>query len=185
MKNSLAIAVGAVVLLAAGMPLAQNTKAPASKTATANATSPGFFMTELNAAKMPPERKENALRRTPMGRWGKTPELVGAAVYLASPSAGFVTGTVVKEGIKFKVPMMIRVRNQGAAKSSYFTVGVRFASSPAISVHRTVSGIGDRGSGIRDQGSGIGDRGSGIRDQGSGVGGRSLIPDPRSLIPDP
>ncbi len=60
-----------------------------------NAISPGFFMTELNAAKMPPERKENALRRTPMGRWGKTQELVGAAVYLASPAAGFVTGTVV------------------------------------------------------------------------------------------
>ena len=60
-----------------------------------NAISPGFFMTELNAAKMPPERKENALRRTPMGRWGKTEELVGAAVYLASPGAGFVTGTVI------------------------------------------------------------------------------------------
>ncbi|WP_181313979.1 SDR family NAD(P)-dependent oxidoreductase [Phreatobacter cathodiphilus] len=60
-----------------------------------NAISPGFFMTELNAAKMPPDRKENALRRTPMGRWGKTQELVGAAVYLASPAASFVTGTVI------------------------------------------------------------------------------------------
>ncbi len=60
-----------------------------------NAISPGFFMTELNASQMPPERKENALRRTPMGRWGRTQELVGAAVYLASPAAGFVTGTVI------------------------------------------------------------------------------------------
>lgn len=60
-----------------------------------NAISPGFFMTELNAAKMPADRKENALRRTPMGRWGQTRELVGAAVYLASPAASFVTGTVI------------------------------------------------------------------------------------------
>lgn len=60
-----------------------------------NGISPGFFMTELNQAKMDPERKESALRRTPMGRFGRTEELVGAAVYLASPSAGFVTGTII------------------------------------------------------------------------------------------
>jgi len=42
-------------------------------------------------------------------------------------NSAFVTGTVVKDGIKYKIPMMIRVRNQGAAKSSYFTVGVRYA----------------------------------------------------------
>ena len=60
-----------------------------------NGISPGFFMTELNQAKMGSERKESALRRTPMGRFGRTEELVGAAVYLASPSAGFVTGTII------------------------------------------------------------------------------------------
>jgi NAD(P)-dependent dehydrogenase (short-subunit alcohol dehydrogenase family) len=60
-----------------------------------NAISPGFFMTELNQSKMGPKRKENALLRTPMGRFGQVDELVGAAVYLVSPAAGFVTGTVL------------------------------------------------------------------------------------------
>jgi NAD(P)-dependent dehydrogenase (short-subunit alcohol dehydrogenase family) len=60
-----------------------------------NAISPGFFMTELNRDKMPAARKENALRRTPVGRFGDLPELVGAAVYLASPAASFTTGTIL------------------------------------------------------------------------------------------
>lgn len=60
-----------------------------------NAISPGFFLTELNRDKMSPERKESALRRTPMGRFGELDELVGAAIYLASPAAGFVTGATL------------------------------------------------------------------------------------------
>ncbi len=60
-----------------------------------NAISPGFFMTELNRDKMSPERKALALGRTPMGRFGELPELVGAAIYLASPGSSFVTGTVI------------------------------------------------------------------------------------------
>ena len=37
--------------------------------------------------------------RTPMGRFGKTEELVGAAVYLCSDAASFVTGqTLVVDG---------------------------------------------------------------------------------------
>lgn len=57
-----------------------------------NAISPGFFMTPLNQAKMSQARKETALRRTPMHRFGELDELVGAAIYLASPSASYVTG---------------------------------------------------------------------------------------------
>jgi|tagenome__1003787_1003787.scaffolds.fasta_scaffold20352608_1 NAD(P)-dependent dehydrogenase (short-subunit alcohol dehydrogenase family) len=60
-----------------------------------NAISPGFFITELNRDKMSPDRKESALRRTPIGRFGDVHELVGAAVYLASPAASFVTGAVL------------------------------------------------------------------------------------------
>jgi NAD(P)-dependent dehydrogenase (short-subunit alcohol dehydrogenase family) len=44
---------------------------------------------------MSPERKQNALLRTPTRRFGQLDELVGAAVYLASPAAGFVTGSVL------------------------------------------------------------------------------------------
>ena len=60
-----------------------------------NAISPGFFMTDLNRAKMSAERKENAIRRTPMGRFGELPELAQTAVYLASPGASFVTGAII------------------------------------------------------------------------------------------
>lgn len=60
-----------------------------------NAISPGFFLTELTAKSLIPERRESALRRTPMGRFGELDELIGAAVYLASPAAKFVTGTVI------------------------------------------------------------------------------------------
>lgn len=57
-----------------------------------NSISPGFFMTALNRDRMKPERKAAALRRTPARRFGELDELVGAAVYLASPAAQFVTG---------------------------------------------------------------------------------------------
>ena len=57
-----------------------------------NAISPGYFMTELNRDKMGAERKASAIKRTPIGRFGELEELAGAAVYLASPAASFVTG---------------------------------------------------------------------------------------------
>ena len=60
-----------------------------------NAISPGFFMTPLNREKMSSARKDAALRRTPMHRFGELDELVGAAVYLASPSASYVTGETI------------------------------------------------------------------------------------------
>lgn len=58
-----------------------------------NSISPGFFMTELNRARMPEARKQAALARTPAKRFGELEELVSAAVYLAAPAAAFVTGT--------------------------------------------------------------------------------------------
>jgi NAD(P)-dependent dehydrogenase (short-subunit alcohol dehydrogenase family) len=60
-----------------------------------NAISPGFFPTELTRQAMSEERRESALRRTPAGRFGNLDELVGTAVYLASPAAAFVTGAVI------------------------------------------------------------------------------------------
>ena len=61
-----------------------------------NAIAPGFFMTELAQSAMDPARRQRALDRTPMGRWGTLDELVGAALYLASPAARFVTGTTLR-----------------------------------------------------------------------------------------
>jgi NAD(P)-dependent dehydrogenase (short-subunit alcohol dehydrogenase family) len=61
-----------------------------------NAIAPGVFRTALNADLLDntPRGKE-LLMRTPMGRFGKTEEVVGAAIYLASDSASFVTGQVL------------------------------------------------------------------------------------------
>ena len=61
-----------------------------------NAIAPGVFRTDLNAQLLDstPRGKE-LLMRTPMGRFGKTEEVVGAAVYLASDAASFVTGQVL------------------------------------------------------------------------------------------
>lgn len=61
-----------------------------------NAIAPGYFMTELNREKMSPERKAVAIRRTPMGRFGELEELVGAAIFLASPAASYVTGEILR-----------------------------------------------------------------------------------------
>jgi NAD(P)-dependent dehydrogenase (short-subunit alcohol dehydrogenase family) len=61
-----------------------------------NAIAPGVFRTDLNAALLDStERGKEFLLRTPMHRFGQLNELVGAAVFLASDSASFVTGHVL------------------------------------------------------------------------------------------
>lgn len=58
-----------------------------------NAVAPGYFETPLNAALVEdPEFTAWLSKRTPQGRWGKVEELIGACVFLASPSASFVNG---------------------------------------------------------------------------------------------
>lgn len=66
------------------------------KGVTVNAVAPGVFRTDLNAKLLDSTpRGQELLMRTPMGRFGKTQELIGATVYLASDSASFVTGQVL------------------------------------------------------------------------------------------
>lgn len=61
-----------------------------------NAIAPGVFRTDLNANLLDNSpRGRELLMRTPMGRFGKTEELQGAAVYLASDAASYVTGQVL------------------------------------------------------------------------------------------
>jgi len=61
-----------------------------------NAIAPGVFRTALNADLLDnTARGKELLMRTPMGRFGQTEELIGAAVYLASDAASFTTGQVI------------------------------------------------------------------------------------------
>jgi NAD(P)-dependent dehydrogenase (short-subunit alcohol dehydrogenase family) len=61
-----------------------------------NAIAPGVFRTDLNAALLDgTDRGREFLMRTPMRRFGKLDELGGAAVFLASDAASFVTGHVL------------------------------------------------------------------------------------------
>jgi NAD(P)-dependent dehydrogenase (short-subunit alcohol dehydrogenase family) len=65
-----------------------------------NAIAPGVFRTELNAELLDgTERGHELLMRTPMGRFGRVDEVAGAAVFLASDAASFITGqTLVIDG---------------------------------------------------------------------------------------
>jgi NAD(P)-dependent dehydrogenase (short-subunit alcohol dehydrogenase family) len=62
---------------------------------TVNAIAPGVFRTDLNAKLLDGPRGQEFLFRTPMKRFGRLDELVGAAVYLASDASTFVTGQIV------------------------------------------------------------------------------------------
>ncbi|MEF2552676.1 SDR family oxidoreductase [Aurantimonas sp. A2-1-M11] len=63
---------------------------------TSNAIAPGGFATEANAELMSdPKASEHFASRSLLGRWGQPREIAGAAVFLASPAASYVTGHVL------------------------------------------------------------------------------------------
>lgn len=63
---------------------------------TVNAIAPGFFATEANTEMTEdPEIAAWLKARTSLGRWGQADEIGGAAVFLASGQASFVTGHVL------------------------------------------------------------------------------------------
>jgi NAD(P)-dependent dehydrogenase (short-subunit alcohol dehydrogenase family) len=68
----------------------------AQKGVCVNAIAPGYFRTPLTEKLvMGTSRGQEALIRTPMKRFGETEELIGAAVFLASDAAAFVTGILL------------------------------------------------------------------------------------------
>jgi NAD(P)-dependent dehydrogenase (short-subunit alcohol dehydrogenase family) len=59
-----------------------------------NAIRPGFFPTDWNRKNfITPDREKAILNHTPMGRFGETNELIGAAIFLASNASSFITGS--------------------------------------------------------------------------------------------
>lgn len=68
----------------------------AAKHVRVNALAPGWIATPLTQA-----LRDNGaasapiLARTPLGRWGEPAEIANAAVFLASPAASFITGTIL------------------------------------------------------------------------------------------
>ena len=80
--------------------IAQLTKSLAIAYATdairVNAIAPGWIATPLTATlRADPERNAQITGRTALKRWGEPAELAGGVLYLSSPLASFVTGTVL------------------------------------------------------------------------------------------
>lgn len=68
----------------------------AKKGVRVNAIRPGFFPTEWSMKNFITQEREKAiLGHTPMGRYGKPTELIGAVLWLSSDSASFVTGAEI------------------------------------------------------------------------------------------
>jgi 2-deoxy-D-gluconate 3-dehydrogenase len=68
----------------------------ASRNVRVNALCPGWTATDLNRALWEDEETSKAMTSTiPMGRWGRAEEMAGAAVFLGSDSASYVTGQAI------------------------------------------------------------------------------------------
>ncbi len=61
---------------------------------TANVVAPGFIETEMTAA-LPDERRKAYLSAIPAGRFAQPQEVADAVVFLASPSAAYISGAVI------------------------------------------------------------------------------------------
>ncbi len=80
--------------------VAQVTKAIATELAqtpiTVNAIAPGYIRTAMTEARYNQEEFSSwVLSRVPMRRWGNPADMGGAAVFLASPAAGYITGHIL------------------------------------------------------------------------------------------
>lgn len=68
----------------------------ATKGVTVNAICPGPFATDMNLQLLNDPAKYKAfVEKIPMGRWGELHEIAGAALFLASDAASYVTGTTL------------------------------------------------------------------------------------------
>ncbi len=61
-----------------------------------NAIAPGWIETDMTAPVKTMPLNDEILSRTPAGRWGRSEEIAGTAVYLASHASDFVTGATIR-----------------------------------------------------------------------------------------
>jgi gluconate 5-dehydrogenase len=62
----------------------------------ANAIGPGYIETEMTKPLMADPKFDAWVKgRTPSGRWGKPDDLIGVAVFLASPASAYVNGQII------------------------------------------------------------------------------------------
>jgi gluconate 5-dehydrogenase len=62
----------------------------------ANAIGPGYIATEMNRALLDDPKFDAWVKgRTPSGRWGKPDDLIGVAIFLASPASDYVNGQII------------------------------------------------------------------------------------------
>ncbi len=66
----------------------------ARKNVTVNAVAPGFIETDMTS-QVPDKALDQIRSLTPLGRLGKPEEVAAAVVFLASPAAAFITGSVI------------------------------------------------------------------------------------------
>jgi 3-oxoacyl-[acyl-carrier protein] reductase len=65
-----------------------------SRNITVNAVAPGFIETDMTR-QLPDVQKEALLKQIPLGRLGRAEEIAQAVAFLASPQAGYITGTTL------------------------------------------------------------------------------------------
>jgi 3-oxoacyl-[acyl-carrier protein] reductase len=65
-----------------------------SRNITVNAVAPGFIDTDMTRA-LPEAQREALLKQIPLGRLGQAEEVAAAVAFLASPQAGYITGTTL------------------------------------------------------------------------------------------
>lgn len=80
--------------------IGQLTKALANEWAASgvnvNAIAPGYIATDnTQALRDDPDRSKSILARIPAGRWGQAQDIAGLTVFLASPAADYIHGTII------------------------------------------------------------------------------------------
>lgn len=83
---------------------------------TVNSIGPGYILTEMNRHVLGTPFEQAVIARTPMARWAEPEELGGAAVFLASEAAGFVTGQILMvDGGMTSNSLLVESQNLGAS----------------------------------------------------------------------